>query len=121
MSELQTAEPKSKAGLEREGLLWVDGECCQIVNDQPQKGNITASCYITPPRLQLVLGYFLSQIVYPRKGAATPFSLWQEQEAAWTDRDPLLCEHIVTSKSWLAFTQTELLELADCDAKAIWV
>lgn len=57
------------APLEREGLLWGDGECCQIVSDQSQKGNITASCYITPPRLQLVLGYFLSQIAYPRKAA----------------------------------------------------
>lgn len=104
--ELQAAEPESRqdcAAGER-GLALRRWECCQMVSDQSQKGNIAASCYITPPRLQLVLGYFLSQIAYPRKAATAAFSLWQEQEAAWTDRDPLLYEHIVTSQSWLAFT-----------------
>lgn len=56
------------------GLLWVDWKCCHIVSAHSRRGTSELPVTSLWPRLQLVLGYFLSQITHLRRAALLSYS-----------------------------------------------
>lgn len=109
----------------REELFWGAWKCCQIVSDQQRRETSALPVTSLWPRLQLVLGYFLSQIAHPRRGAERLSHSEPRARSSLKRQTPVLCEHILSSKSWLAFTFTEpcwnLPNQAAPDLKEIWI